>query len=164
MMTAMVIISEYIVVLWMLPVTVFLILPLCIFIMNLLFTSSRHMALKLRDVSSNRHAGQPAAEARDSRKDQRIAVKGLRADISDGITTYNGLVANISKLGICLKDVPEKLSTSRSLLSIIIHSSSGNFKIVARPRWNQLQANSGKTIGVEIASSPDNWGDFVLSH
>jgi hypothetical protein len=98
------------------------------------------------------------------RQDPRIAVEELRADISDGLASYSGLVTNISQLGICLKDVPDKLSTSRSLLSIIIKGKSENFRIVARPRWEIAQSNRGKTIGAEIASSPLSWGDFVLSH
>jgi hypothetical protein len=99
-----------------------------------------------------------------TRQDPRIEVEELRADISDGLASYSGLVTNISQLGLCLKDVPDKLSASRSLLSIVIKSKSENFRIVARPRWEISQDNRGKTIGAEIASSPHNWGDFVLSH
>lgn len=100
----------------------------------------------------------------DTRKHERVAVEGIRADISDGRYSYTGLITNISTLGLCLKDVPEKLSASKSLLSIVVRGKSEEYRIVARPRWEQAQTNRGKTIGAEIASSPHSWGDFVLSH
>ncbi len=99
----------------------------------------------------------------DIRQLERIEVEGIRADISDGISSYSGLITNISTLGLCLKDVPANMSTSRSFLSVVIRGKSEEYRIVARPRWEQIQSNMGKTVGAEIASSPNSWNDFVLS-
>lgn len=127
--------------------------------------SFQNVKSRLGALLSNRPTHQPGTRTnQDTRCDQRIAVNGLRAEISDGLHTYCGLVLNISRRGVCLKDVPDGLSTSRALLSIAIRGGSENFRLVVRPRWTRMQENSGKTIGAEIASSPDNWGEYILSH
>lgn len=98
------------------------------------------------------------------REFKRVDIDGLRADISDGLASYSGLVTNISAHGLCLQDVPDKLSSSRSLLSVVVRGQVKNYRIVARPRWVVIQENKGKSLGVEIASSPTSWNEFVFSH
>lgn len=127
--------------------------------------SFHNLKSRLGALFRNRHTPQPEIRhAQDTRCDQRIAVHGLRAEISDGLRSYCGLVINISRSGVCLRDVTDRLSPSRALLSIAIHAGSGSYRLVVRPRWTKLQENRAKTIGAEIASSPDSWGEFVLSY
>jgi len=99
----------------------------------------------------------------EARKTSRIPTSGLRAEISDGTVSYSGLVTNISRLGLCIQHISEKLSSSRSLISIVIRNSTVHYRVVARPRWEQFQTGRGKTIGVEIARAPENWNEFILS-
>lgn len=94
----------------------------------------------------------------------RVDIKNLRADISDGLASYSGRVTNISSHGLCLRDLPEKLPDSRSLLSVVVQGQIESYRIVARPRWTSVQKNKDKTLGVEIASSPTGWQKFVSSH
>lgn len=98
------------------------------------------------------------------REFQRVDIKGLRADISDGLASYSGRVTNISSHGLCLRDLPEKLSDSRALLSVVVQGDIENYRMVARPRWTSVQKNKDKTLGVEIASAPTGWQKFVSSH
>ncbi|SHO53325.1 hypothetical protein SAMN02745220_05059 [Desulfopila aestuarii DSM 18488] len=101
---------------------------------------------------------------RVARKANRIKTHYLRAEISDGSVSYNALVTNISEQGLCIKGLPEKFSSSRSFLSVIVHYQSEYYKLVVRPRWEQLQKNRSKVIGLEIAKAPDNWGKLILSY
>lgn len=140
-----------------------LLLPACVFILAFFSDSVRrflrhfpvHMQ-RLRHSFRRKRTTEP-------RKTKRFATRELRAEITDGRTSYCGLVANISLFGICIRELPEKLSCSRSLISIVVHGKTGQYRLVARPRWETRQANNAKTIGVEIAHSPETWQQFVLS-
>lgn len=101
---------------------------------------------------------------RCQREFPRIGMEDLRADISDGIASYSSQVANISAHGLCLHGVPDKLSSSRSLLSVVVRGQEETYRIVVRPRWMHVQDNRSKTLGVEIASAPTSWTEFVSSH
>lgn len=162
-MFAMVMISDYIVLLWMAPAMVLLIMPITIFTTAALFKAARSLAVTMRRAFTRRNNRQ-SAKGEDTRQSGRISILGLRADISDSMTSCTGLVANISRMGLCLKDVPERFSISRSFLSINIHGRSANYRLVARPRWERFQSVRGKTIGLEIARAPDNWDEFLVSH
>lgn len=162
---AMSFISEYLSNTWIIPAEIISLTLL--FIFATWFVSRYFKAIKISSPFFPCLQSQITHEEHfknDIRQHQRIEVDGIRADISDGKSSYSGLITNISTLGLCIKNVPDTLSTSRSFLSIIVRGSKEEYRIVARPRWEQAQNNIGKTIGAEIASSPNSWSDFILSH
>lgn len=157
--------SEYTSNVWIIPLAILGILPFVLFIIASVTRILKNKELNAKTAVPNITNGKTVQTNKDcARQHERIEVEGIRADISDGKSSYTGLITNVSKLGLCLKDVPENLSTSRSLLSVVVRSKTESYRIVARPRWEIPQNNTGKTIGAEIASCSSDWGDFVHSH
>ena len=101
---------------------------------------------------------------RVKRKAIRVKTHYLRAEVSDGSFSYNALVADISEYGLCIKGLPEKFTCSRSFVSVIIHWQSAYYRLVVRPRWELMQTNRSKVIGLEIAKAPEDWNNFILSY
>lgn len=158
----MAILTEYIVLIWLLPATLFLLLPLCALITQVIFTAAKNTASQLRKLWIRQRRNKATNQTSELRKVSRKATTELRAEISDGRSSYRGLVANISQEGVCIKDIPDTFSNSRKLLSIIVRTTTTHYRLVARPCWEKHEIDRGKTIGAEIAIAPDNWKDFVL--
>lgn len=150
-------ISGYIAILWFVPAILFIGLPIA----SLLVWLGVQGILKIgRVLSSPKIAGPHISE---KRKTDRIDVKHMRADISDGLGTCSGLVENVSRMGLCIKNVPESLSISNALLSVVVRDQDTSYRVVARPRWEQWHPSGVKTIGAELASYPKNWNAFVMA-
>ncbi len=137
-----------------------LLLPILVFILSMLGVSLGDKGRTLLDKYSLLNL---LKKKRITRKNTRIKTHYLRAEVSDGSVSYNALVANISEQGLCIKGLPEKFSSSRSFLSVIIHYQSAYYRLVVRPKWEQQQKNRSKVIGLEIARAPENWGQLLFS-
>jgi hypothetical protein len=68
----------------------------------------------------------------DKRRYQRMEVSNLLADISDGNGFFSGHVSNISRRGMLLHDIPQKLYDQAKKLSLVI---SGNGEILKCSRY-----------------------------
>ena len=91
----------------------------------------------------------------------RMPVKDMAADISDGKYFFSGTVHDISRFGVALEDIPQKLSASVPRLTIILNGQGKHFKLKAVPRW-ETQNGIRKTIGCQIEQCPVNWTEFVM--
>ncbi|WP_163339305.1 hypothetical protein [Desulfopila sp. IMCC35008] len=150
-------IPGFIAILWFAPLILFIILPLA----TLAIWLGVESILKVtRALSPAKIAGPQVSE---KRKTSRINVKNLRVDISDGLGTCSGLVENVSRMGLCIKNVPDSLSISNALLSIVVRDQETSYRVVARPRWEKWHPSGVKTIGAELASYPKNWNAFVMA-
>lgn len=89
--------------------------------------------------------------------------KRLPADISDGINSFTGTVANISRMGLCINDLPETMSVSSELVSVVIRKGADELQLVGRPCWQYLQHPKRKTIGLKITSSHVDWNAFIFT-
>lgn len=150
-------IPGYIAILWCAPLILFIILPLGTLI---IWLSAQGVLKATRALSPTKMASPQVLE---KRKTDRINVKNLRVDISDGLGTCSGLVENVSRMGLCIKNVPESLSISNALLSVVVRDQGASYRIVARPRWEKWHPSGVKTIGAELASYPKNWNTFVMA-
>ena len=99
----------------------------------------------------------------DKRVESRIATQGLTAKIADGHGVYDSLVANISRAGVCLKNVPERLSASTERLSVIIRGKTEEYSLLLAPSWDSSHHSRGRVIGGKIDTPPNNWLQFVHS-
>ncbi len=97
----------------------------------------------------------------EKRRHQRMVVKNLWADVSDGKGFFSGQVIDLSRFGMCMTDLPGKLDNSSRRLSIVISGHGKNFKMLVRPRWSQKET-SQKSVGVEIINAPWGWTEFVM--
>ena len=99
----------------------------------------------------------------DKRKHPRIQDLPLEADISDGTRFFSGYVDNISRFGICLRDVPNRLDHQARRISVVLSCNGSSFKMMTRPCWTE-QNGSGKSVGLEILNAPWQWTEFVIRH
>jgi hypothetical protein len=97
----------------------------------------------------------------EKRRHPRIGNIPYLVDISDGVGFYTGYVNNLSRFGICLQDIPNRLNQHAEKLSVVISGGGQNFKIKARARWTEQQKYS-KNIGLEIVNAPWGWTEFVM--
>lgn len=158
--------SEYIVILWFIPVTLFIVIPLSICFCWLAIRCVMDLAdgeIPFIEYFSRRYYIK--TEGVQKRREPRASIeKRLLADISDGINSFTGLVENISRMGLCIRDVPENISIANEFLSVVIRTGADEMQVVGRPCWQYLQQPKGRKIGLEITSSSSNWNDYVLFH
>jgi hypothetical protein len=90
-----------------------------------------------------------------------MEVSNLLADISDGNGFFSGHVSNISRRGMLLHDIPQKLDDQAKKLSLGISGNGGNFKMQSIPKWASGDG-LGKKLGIELVNIPHNWTQFVM--
>lgn len=85
----------------------------------------------------------------------------MQADISDGKRFFSGSVANISRFGLCLEDIPAKADTSAKRISVVVTDGMKTFKMTTRSCWSSQEEHS-LIIGMEILKIPWGWTEFVM--
>ncbi len=91
-----------------------------------------------------------------------MEISNLQIDVSDGWGFFSGSLSDLSRFGLCMRDLPKKINQNAHRYSIVISGDGKNFKLLARPRWNEDEQRR-KTIGVEIINAPWGWTEFVIS-
>lgn len=99
----------------------------------------------------------------DKRRYQRIPIRGLSADISDGKGFFSGTVTDISQMGMSLNHISRHLDSNAQILSVIIEGQGAHFKLLVRQKWESVNGEF-KVIGGQIENSPWDWTDFVAQH
>lgn len=97
----------------------------------------------------------------NKRRHPRIAVTGMVADISDDKGFFTGTVHDISRFGMALDGIPEKMNAHAKHLTVIVDGLGGHFKLRVAPRWETV-AGRQKIVGGQIEHSPIAWTDFVM--
>lgn len=93
---------------------------------------------------------------------QRIPVQRFSIDASDGEGFFQGMVENVSRFGICIKNLPKRINNKAKKIMIVVAGEGYNFKMNVRPRWSTFD-NRDKSIGAEIINPPWAWTEFVMS-
>lgn len=83
------------------------------------------------------------------------------ADISDGKGFFSGRVHDISRSGLSLYDIPQKIDAQSSFLTVVVTGQGDHFKLQIRPCW-QKTAGREKIIGGRIEESSFAWTEFVM--
>jgi hypothetical protein len=95
------------------------------------------------------------------RRHQRIQMQNLIANLSDGVTSFPGTVSNISRLGMLLDDIPQKLRKSQGIkLSITVSAQGKDFKMQVEPKW--VSGNEFPKMGLAIIDPPLDWTLFAM--
>jgi hypothetical protein len=84
----------------------------------------------------------------------------MTADISDGRGFFTGTIHDISRFGMAIDDISERIDSRAHLLTIIVDGQGGHFKLKIRPRWQNVRGHQ-KLIGGRIDHSSIAWTDFV---
>jgi hypothetical protein len=99
----------------------------------------------------------------ENRENQRVAIEGLRADISDGIGFFPGVLSDISRFGMRMVDLPKRLNDKSKRMTVVVNGCGRNFKMLVKPRWS-AESGMRKMVGVEIINSPWAWTEFVMKY
>ena len=157
--------SSWIVSLWLVPVTLFIFIPLAICFCWLAIRCIKDLvALKIPfyDYFANRFY--LAAEGVQRRCERRMALsERCTAVLSDGKNTFVSLVANISQMGLCVMELPSTVPVAAGKLSVMIQVGSEVMTISADPRWLVAQ-EMGRVLGLRITDDNPTWNTFVASH
>ncbi len=148
-----------------LPLIVNIVIPLCALCCWLLFQPAK---LLLEAPPLNNPNEVPDSTQMEQEIDQRIEPRVLTQDIpvkvADEHGVYNGIISNISKAGVCLKNLPDSLSASTKRLSVIVKDKTEDYCFFLAPSWDKQHQTAGRQIGGEISQPPKNWLEFVYSH
>ena len=82
------------------------------------------------------------------------------AKITVGDMICTGLVCDISKTGVRLKNLPKMISNEIDKLSVVISQYGVDYNLLFKPKWVEL-TESGKRIGAEVDLTSSDWGNFV---
>ncbi|MCB2181141.1 MAG: hypothetical protein KQH63_03835 [Desulfobulbaceae bacterium] len=147
---------------WLVPVFLCLIIPIMVFMARLVsdlttfgmayFRKSSTVPLGVRVVG-----GESSLEKRSH---PRYCVPGIMADVSDGTHSCTGLVCNISRIGIGLMELPEKIMHEADRFSVIIKKQGSHYPMYLNPQWVDNTGPNLK-IGGLIEHVPADWEDFV---
>lgn len=151
----------FIVALWLLPVTVFIVVPLVICGGWLLFQASSDL---LRgDIPFGAYfATRYYQDGRIQRRKEERETLGERftAVISDGRRSVPALVANVSRNGLCLHGIPAPVPEAGSLVTVLLSQGGREIELAARPRW-QTELQQGLMAGLSIDNPSHRWQEFV---
>lgn len=140
---------DLIIYLWLIPIFLFLILPLILAFGKFLLNLTRRLAQDSK------------TKTKEKRLYPRISsLDNTVAEIFMGDTTCTGLICNISKFGIKLKDIPEKFSDKFDKLTIVFRKYGVDHNLTIEPKWVS-KTDSGQQMGAKIAAVPSGWGDFI---
>ncbi len=88
-------------------------------------------------------------------RDDRLEFK-ITTNISDGTYFYDGQVANISRSGIMVTEIPKKFDVNSKRCTAVISENGINHKFYMQPRWSEEETNQ-KVIGFQIISPSLDW-------
>jgi hypothetical protein len=99
--------------------------------------------------------------AMEKRKQLRVTTENLSVDVADGFGFFKGMVSDISRFGVCIADLSNRLNGDVETMRIVVSGNESSFTMNVKPRWYS-HGNVRKSIGVEIAKVPLGWTEFVM--
>lgn len=97
----------------------------------------------------------------EKRNHQRIAIKNLFVDASDGVGFFHGVISDASRFGVCVTDLQKKMDGNVKRMTVIVSGQGRHFKMNVRPKWSTYDGIS-KSIGAEILNAPWGWTEFIM--
>jgi hypothetical protein len=98
----------------------------------------------------------------NGRKTERHDTMGLMSNISDGKSTYIGIVEDISTGGLRISKVPASFDDTVGRCYSVVTGPEDDFTIALQPRWTRVTNNGMyKIIGFQIENAPEDWTAFV---
>lgn len=154
-------IQNIIVYLWFVPVVGFIVLPLFWSLLGMLYRAvERSRLVDIRGYVVLKNQAVRGERVANNRSRSRIYVEEGRACIDEERDCCRASVSNISQHGICLKDIPEKMSLESSPLRVVFRTRQKDYIFTAKPVWKKM-SQKGYVVGAEIERIPNGWKDLV---
>lgn len=97
----------------------------------------------------------------EKRRHSRVTVRGLSADITDGIGCFTGTITDVSRSGFRIVDLPEKITAAASSYTVVISGPDLSYKMTVMPRWWANDIYS-KSVGIHIENPPLGWTNSII--
>lgn len=153
--------ATVIVYLWFAPVLGFIVLPLLWSVLSSIYRLMERTRLSdIRGFLALNNRDQLRTGIAENRGCLRIGLKNGTACIARKDKCWKTPVSNISKQGICLHDVPQKVYQSSSPLRVLFRTRKKNYLVTAMPVWKKV-TDRGYDIGVRIDQIPNGWKGLV---
>lgn len=141
--------------LWFFPLAVWILLPLLLGVIGLSF----RLLSQTLFVDTARV---PASGNR--RRDSRLSIAPIAVRVSDGRRSAPASLSNISRYGLCLKNLPEQLiQTAEKLTVSFTEQGTGLQNLRIQPLWMHAE-DTGLAIGSTVHKPPPQWLEFVRKH
>ncbi len=85
----------------------------------------------------------------------------LSFDAFDGVGFFHGKIADTSRVGICMVNLPRDMNCNVRQIKVFITGQGQKFKMQVYPRWTKVKG-CGKTLGAEIQAPPLGWAEFII--
>ena len=146
---------------WLLPVALWLIFPVIVSAGSLLFgRSSFGLASQRTTYLVEQELNHKEFEVLDKREHPRFRIADIVAHVSDGNNSCASMPCNISRFGIGIMNLPEKIFDQTERLSVIISGHEKKFKMNLKPKWDS-ESGSATRLGGVIDNVPAEWLEFV---
>ena len=139
--------------LWFLPLTVWVLLPLTLGVIR--------FSLKLISQLLFVENEQPSQvqEIQNRRQYSRVSIAPVEVQVSDGHRSVQAQLANTSRFGLCLKNLPEKIVQTADRLTVTF-TGQGIRTLRVQPVW--VRANgTGLNIGAKVEENSIQWQKFL---
>ncbi len=146
--------------LWLLPLILFLLVPLSMTMGGRIGKLSNRVIAIFTGQSSHTEIPSTRDREKDKRRHPRIKIASTTISVTDGCIFSTAVVENISEFGICLKDLPEPLYKNADILTIFSNDDKTIPTLRIKPKWERTVERRGKTIGAAIVEISDEWSSF----
>ncbi|MBU0728741.1 MAG: PilZ domain-containing protein [Proteobacteria bacterium] len=92
-------------------------------------------------------------------RENRIQV-AMSSTVSDGNFFYEGMVANVSRSGLRISDLPKRFDPHAKKCTTVITGKGESYKLVLEPCWSK-DDGLYQEVGFRIISSPLDWALFM---
>ena len=154
-------IQTIIVSLWFVPILGFIVLPLLWSLYRVLYRVVDYSRLSdIRGFVALNNLDSQGAEVAEKRERSRIILEKGQACIDEESDCCRAKVSNISKHGLCLRNIPRKMYLESSPFRVVFRTRQKDYTLMARPRWKRM-TEKGYMIGAEIDRIPAEWNNLV---
>lgn len=97
----------------------------------------------------------------EKRNHQRIVIKNLSIDASDGITLFHAKISDASRFGLRVTNLPTGINGTVEKMTVVVCGQGRDFIMNIRPKWSTRDGVSN-SIGAEILGPPWNWTELIM--
>jgi len=153
--------TNYIVVLWLLPVTIFIIIPLMICFSWLMYQAAKEiLAGRIPFVSEYLSSYYTWGVGLQKRREERHYLEQpIEVELYSHNGTFRGVLTNISSKGFCVEKISDFISDQYVQFTVNLEKIINGFVIQGSPKW-VLQREESHTIGFHLIDKTPDWEDY----
>jgi hypothetical protein len=154
--------QHIIIFLWFVPALVFIVIPLLLILSEMFYRSLERTRLgDMRGFVVLNNRDEADTDKPEERNRERIRlVGGGQAYIDEESLYCKTSVSDISKDGICLKNIQADTQLDTRPLRVVFRTKQRDYPLTVNPIWKKV-TNKGHVIGARLEKIPNGWKDMV---